>query len=158
MEEPLHRGDYSGMRALREMVDVRIAGGEMTRQAHELRQLIDQGCVDVLQPDAALVGGITGLRRAAIVAQEHNVLFTPHTWTNGMGVMANCHLVAGLADAPFIEFPYDPPEWSLQRRDFLMSRPFAADAEGWLQLGDAPGMGYEPDEPRLARTLIGQEL
>ena len=40
MEEPLHRGDYAGMRALRESVDVRIAGGEMTRSAHELRELL----------------------------------------------------------------------------------------------------------------------
>jgi L-alanine-DL-glutamate epimerase-like enolase superfamily enzyme len=42
---------------------VRVAAGEMTRQLHELRDLITGGCVDVLQPDVALVGGITGLRR-----------------------------------------------------------------------------------------------
>ena len=67
----------------------------------------------MLQPDAALVGGITGLRRVAYMAQEHNLAFTPHTWTNGMGVVANAHLTAGLADAPFLEYPYDPPEWGL---------------------------------------------
>jgi L-alanine-DL-glutamate epimerase-like enolase superfamily enzyme len=155
MEEPLHRGDYAGMRALRESVDLRIAGGEMTRQAHELRELITRGCVDVLQPDAALVGGITGLRRVAIMAQEHNIVFTPHTWTNGMGVMANAHLVAGLGQAPFIEFPYDPPQWSLERRDYIMGEPLVADREGWLNLSNAPGMGYTVDEARLAKTLIG---
>jgi len=41
--------------------------------------LIVEGCLDVLQPDAALVGGITGLRRVATMAQEHNLVFTPHT-------------------------------------------------------------------------------
>ena len=82
----------------------------------------------MLQPDAALVGGITGLRRMAVMAQEHNVIFTPHTWTNGMGVMANAHLVAGLGNAPFIEFPFDPPEWGLQRRDFMLAEPLRADA------------------------------
>ena len=154
MEEPLHRGDYDGMRALRESVDVRIAGGEMTRQAHELRELISRRCVDVLQPDAALVGGITGLRRAAIMAQEHNIMFTPHTWTNGMGVMANTQLVAGLGQAPFIEFPYDAPQWSLERRDYIMAEPLRVDAQGWLNLSNAPGMGYEVDEGRLAQTQI----
>jgi L-alanine-DL-glutamate epimerase-like enolase superfamily enzyme len=93
MEEPFHRADYEGMRKLRDSVDVRIAGGEMTRALHELRELITRGCVDVLQPGAALVGGITGLRRMADLAQEHNIVFTPHTWTNGMGVLANTHLV-----------------------------------------------------------------
>ena len=155
MEEPLHRGDRAGMRALRAMTDVRIAGGEMTRQLHEFRDLIAEGCLDVLQPDVALVGGISGLRRVAIMAQEHNLVFTPHTWTNGMGVTANAHLSAGLTDAPFIEYPYDPPEWSLERRDFVMREPLRVAAGGWIELGDTPGMGYALDEEMLARTRTG---
>ena len=155
MEEPLHRSDREGMRRLREMVDVRIAGGEMTRELYEFRDLIRDGCLDVLQPDAALVGGITGLRRIAVMAQENNLVFTPHTWTNGMGVLANCHLTAGLADAPFIEFPYDPPEWNVKRRDFMMAEPLEVDAEGLIRLSDAPGMGYALDEAVLERTRIG---
>jgi L-alanine-DL-glutamate epimerase-like enolase superfamily enzyme len=155
MEEPLHRADLQGMRALREASDVRIAAGEMTRQLHELRELISGGCVDVLQPDAALVGGITGLKRIAILAQEQHLIFTPHTWTNGMGVTANAHLVAGLADAPFLEYPFDPPEWSLARRDFVMAEPLKVDPQGWINLSDAPGMGYAPDEGRLLATRIG---
>ena len=155
MEEPLHRSDREGMRRLREMVDIRIAGGEMTRELYEFRDLIRDGCLDVLQPDAALVGGITGLRRVAAMAQENNLVFTPHTWTNGMGVMANCHLTAGLADAPFIEFPYDPPEWSLPRRDFMMETPLSVDADGMITLSDAPGLGYALDEAQLAQTRIG---
>ena len=46
----------------------------------------------MLQPDVALVGGITGLRRVGQMAEDHNLVFTPHTWTNGMGVMANAQL------------------------------------------------------------------
>ncbi len=154
MEEPLHRADRDGMRALRQATDVRIAAGEMTRQLHELRDLISGGCIDVVQPDAALVGGITGLRRIATMAQEHHLSFTPHTWTNGMGVTANAHLVAGISDAPFMEFPFDPPEWSLERRDFLMAEPLRVDAQGFINLTTAPGMGYVLDEARLRSTLI----
>ena len=154
MEEPLHRADHAGMRALREATEVRIAAGEMTRQLHELRDLISAGSVDVLQPDAALVGGITGLRRIAAMAHEHQLVFTPHTWTNGMGLTANAHLVAALADAPFLEYAYDPPEWTLERRDFMMAEPLVADADGWLNLSDTPGMGYTLDERALAATAI----
>ncbi|MBV9345554.1 MAG: mandelate racemase/muconate lactonizing enzyme family protein [Gammaproteobacteria bacterium] len=154
MEEPLHRADHAGMRALRAATDLRIAAGEMTRQLHELRDLISGGCVDVVQPDAALVGGLTGLRRIAILAQEHHLVFTPHTWTNGLGVTANAHLAAGLAGAPFLEFPYDPPEWDLARRDFPLREPLRVDAAGWIQLSDTPGMGYELDEARLRATQL----
>ncbi|HYB34157.1 MAG TPA: mandelate racemase/muconate lactonizing enzyme family protein [Steroidobacteraceae bacterium] len=155
MEEPLHRADHAGMRALRAATDVRVAAGEMTRQVHELRDLVTGGCVDVLQPDAALVGGITGLRRVAMLAEEHHVIFTPHTWTNGMGLTANAHLVAGLADAPFLEYPFDPPEWGLERRDFMMAEPLAVDRHGCIELTERPGMGYAPDDARLLATRIG---
>ena len=152
MEEPLHRADRDGMRALREATDVRIAGGEMTRELHEFRDLVVGDCLDVLQPDVALVGGISGLRRVAFMAQEHNLAFTPHTWTNGMGVMANAHLTARCTDAPWLEYPYDPPEWGLDRRDYMMAEPLRVDAAGWIVLPETAGMGYAPDEAVLART------
>ncbi len=154
MEEPLHRGDRAGMRRLREMVDVRVAGGEMTRELYEFRDLIGEGCLDVLQPDVTLVGGITGLRRVALMAQEHHLVFTPHTWGNGIGVVANAHLAAGVADCPYLEFPFDPPEWSLERRDFVLTAPVAVDGAGWLVLSEAPGFGVELDEGRLAATRL----
>jgi L-alanine-DL-glutamate epimerase-like enolase superfamily enzyme len=154
MEEPLHRADLAGMTALRAATSMRIAGGEMTRELSDFRELIGRGCLDVLQPDVALVGGITGLRRVAYVAQEHNLTFSPHTWTNGMGVVANAHLAAGLGETPFLEFPYDPPEWSPERRDFLMTEPLRADSDGWVQLIDAPGMGYEIDDRQAELTRI----
>ena len=154
MEEPLHRGDRDGTRRLRGRTDVRIAGGEMTRELYEFRDLIVGGCLDILQPDVALTGGVTGLRRVAAMAQEHNLVFTPHTWTNGIGVIANAHLTAGLADAPFLEFPYDPPEWDLARRDYMLEEPPRVDAQGMIVLSARPGMGYVLDEDRLAATHL----
>jgi L-alanine-DL-glutamate epimerase-like enolase superfamily enzyme len=153
MEEPLHRGDYDGMAALRQTTDVRIAGGEMTRELHEFRTLIQRGCLDVLQPDVVLVGGIAGLKQVGEMALAHNLVFTPHTWGNGIGLIANAHLVAGATGCPFLEFPYDPPEWDLDRRDYMLAEPVRVDAEGWIELSDRPGLGIELDEARLAATL-----
>src|SRR5690606_24643743 len=98
-------------------VDVRIAGGELTREPYEFAELISQGCLDVFQPDCAMTQGITGLRRIAGDVEAAGHLFTPHTWGNGIGLVANAHLTAGAASAPFIEFPFDPPEWTTERRD-----------------------------------------
>ncbi len=155
MEEPLFRGDYDGMAILRQETDLRIAGGEMTRELYEFRTLIQRGCLDVLQPDVALVGGITGLRRVGLMALEHNLVFTPHTWGNGIGLIANAHLVAGCTGAPFLEFPFDPPEWSLDRRDYMLAAPLEVDDKGWIVLTDEPGLGFELDEERLEKTRIG---
>jgi L-alanine-DL-glutamate epimerase-like enolase superfamily enzyme len=154
MEEPLFRGDYQGMATLRQEVDVRIAGGEMTRELYEFRDLITRGCLDVLQPDVALVGGITGLRRVAHMANEFNLVFTPHTWGNGIGFIANAHLVAGCTDCRFLEFPYDPPEWTGPRRDFMLRQPIDIDADGNILLSEKPGLGIDLDEEKLKATRI----
>lgn len=154
MEEPLHRSDHVGMRRLRDACDVKIAGGEMARELHDLRDLVVEGCVDVIQPDAALIGGITGLRKIAVLAAERGAIFTPHTWTNGLGMLANMHLTAGAADAPFIEYPFDPPEWSIERRDFILNNPIAGDGQGYVTLGEEPGLGCSMNETSLAKTRI----
>jgi len=153
MEEPLFRGDLRGLKSLREMVDVRIAAGEMNREVYEFEHMIDARAVDVLQPDVALVGGITGLRRVALAAQEAGLTFTPHTWSNGAGLIANAQLTAALGNAPFMEFPYDPPEWSCARRDFMMRAPREA-SDGVLDLGEAPGLGIDWDEAALERSRV----
>jgi L-alanine-DL-glutamate epimerase-like enolase superfamily enzyme len=154
MEEPLHRADRAGMRLLREKLDVRIAGGELDREMSELRDLIAEGCLDVIQPDVVCVGGITGLAKVAAMAGEHGVAFTPHSWGNGIGVIANAQLMAGATDGGFFEFPWDPPEWTNARRDFMFRTPLDVDDHGDLVLSDAPGLGFELDEDMLARTRV----
>ena len=151
----MHRSDRDGMRRLRELSGLRIAGGEMNRELHEFRDLIHDRCLDVLQPDATLVGGLTGLRSVARMASEAGVAFTPHTWGNGIGVLANAHLAAGAGDGSYLEFPFDPPEWGLERRDFVLERPFDVDADGWVMLEDKPGLGCVLNEELLARTRLG---
>ena len=152
MEEPLHRGDYAGMAELRRRVDVPIAGGELTREDYELRQLLVGGCLDVFQPDCVCTQGITGLRRFAGEVVAAGATFTPHTWGNGIGLLANAHLTAGTVDAPFLEFPFDPPEWTTQRRDFLLTETIEVDGDGWIELSDRPGLGCTLDVPTLTAT------
>lgn len=154
MEEPLHRGDYDGMAQLRRQTRLRIAGGEMTRELHEIRTLIDRQCLDVLQPDIVLTGGITGMRGIARQAIDHNIAFTPHTWSNGMGVLANVHFAAGCCQAAYVEYPYDPPEWGLDRRDFMMAEKLECDKAGNIVLPDRPGLGAVLDEKMLEQTRI----
>jgi L-alanine-DL-glutamate epimerase-like enolase superfamily enzyme len=36
-----------------------------------------------------------------------------------------------------------------------MQQPLTVGKDGWIDLGDAPGMGYALDEDALARTRIG---
>jgi hypothetical protein len=59
------------------------------------------------------------------------------------------------ADSQFLGFDRPARYGSLRRRDYIMAGPLVADSAGWLNLSDAPGMGYTLDEARLTQTLIG---
>ena len=112
LEEPLPGGDLAGMRMLREQTGIRVAGGEMARTPAELVDAVSAGALDVVQPDAVLSVGMLRARTVAEFAQLRHRWFTPHTWTNGLGLLANLHVVASVGGGPYVEFPYDPPGWT----------------------------------------------
>jgi L-alanine-DL-glutamate epimerase-like enolase superfamily enzyme len=150
VEEPLAGDDLAGMRMLRETTGVRIAGGEMARDFDHLRRALDADALDVLQPDVVLALGVSGARTLADLALRRNRWFTPHTWTNGIGLLANLHVCCGVGGGPYLEYPYDPPGWTPERRDFMLARPVEIDGDGWLAVGDTPGLGIELDEEAVA--------
>jgi L-alanine-DL-glutamate epimerase-like enolase superfamily enzyme len=152
IEEPIFRGDYEGLRRLRAESRIPIAGGELTREVHDSRFLIDYGCYDVLQSDVALAGGITGLAPVARHAREKGVVFTPHTWGNGIMLAAAMQLTAGTGGAPYIELPHDPPWFGANSRDFVLAKPVMPDAQGMLHLSTAPGLGVDLSSAVLAQT------
>lgn len=143
VEEPLPMEDIDGLKRLRGR-GVRIAGGEMVRTYHEMLRLIEADALDVYQPDVVLAAGLERSRVFAALASARNHIFTPHTWSNGYGLVANLHVTAGLGGAPFIEFPYDPPTWGEDRRDFILSKPLTVGSDGLLHVPAGPGFGVEP--------------
>jgi D-galactarolactone cycloisomerase len=154
VEEPLDGNDQVGMRALRDSTGVRVAGGEMARTFEDLRLALDSDALDVYQPDVVLALGMSSARTFAELALRRNRWFTPHTWTNGIGLLANLHVCCGVGGGPYIEFPYDPPGWTPQRRDFMLAEPLRIDGEGFLHVPGAPGLGAELDEDAVAYHAI----
>jgi L-alanine-DL-glutamate epimerase-like enolase superfamily enzyme len=144
LEEPLPVADIEGLHQLRSS-GIRIAGGEMVRSVPELLDLLDADALDVYQPDVVLAVGLERSRLIAGLAHARNRLFTPHTWSNGYGLAANLQVTAGLGGGPFIEFPYDPPTWTEERRDFMLTEPMRIAPDGTLRVPDAPGLGVAPN-------------
>ncbi len=151
VEEPLAGTDLRGLRALREATGVRIAGGEMMRTQDELLRALDADAFDVYQPDVVLAAGMLRTRTVAELALARNRWFTPHSWTNGIGVLANLHVVCGVGGGPFLEYPYDPPGWTPERRDPMLAAPVRPDTQGLLHIPSAPGIGIELDEDAIRR-------
>jgi L-alanine-DL-glutamate epimerase-like enolase superfamily enzyme len=154
LEEPLPAADLAGMRMLREQAGIRVAGGEMARAVPELLAALAAGALDVVQPDVVLAVGMLRARMVAELALHQGRWFTPHTWTNGLGLLANLHVAAGVGGGPFLEFPYDPPGWTPQRRDFFLAEPVGIDRDGCIRVPERPGLGARIDTDAVARWAL----
>ena len=156
LEEPLRTDDVEGYALLRKRTSLRIAAGEMVRSLSEARDLILRGGVDVVQPDVVLAGGLGGCRRIAALADLCGRAFSPHTWTNGFGLLANLHLAIAVSTCPYLEVPLDPPGWTPARRDWAMGGPtLEIAADGTIAPPPGPGLGVVPDLDRLEAHRIG---
>jgi D-galactarolactone cycloisomerase len=143
LEEPLPKEDAEGYAELRRDYRVRIAGGEMAETMDELEAFERADALDVYQPDAVLSVGLSRAVELGLRVIPRNRWFTPHTWTNGIGLLVNLHVVAAAGGGPFVEFPYDPPGWTPERRDFMLVEPVRVDTDGYLTVPDKPGLGFE---------------
>jgi L-alanine-DL-glutamate epimerase-like enolase superfamily enzyme len=140
LEEPLDRHDYAGYARLREKTDIAIAGGEFTDGVHELREMLRNDALDIVQPDCSIACGLGQAKSIADEAERAGARYTPHSWTNGLGLVANLHIAAA-TEARWFEYPYEPP-FVPESRDFLLSAPVKAE-EGTVTPPDAPGLGVE---------------
>lgn len=154
LEEPLRTEDADGYASLRRRTSVRLAAGELVRQQHEARDLVVRGQIDVIQADVLFVGGIGGCRRIAALADLHGRAWSPHTWSNGLGFLANLHAAIAFSPIPFVEVPYDPPAWAPERRDWLLPAPIAIGADGTIAPPAGPGLGVDVDLDGLERWRI----
>lgn len=155
LEEPLRTDDVEGYAALRRRTSVRLAAGELVRQQHEARDLVALGGVDVVQADVLFVGGIGGCRRIAALADLNGRAWSPHTWSNGLGFLANLHAALAFSTVPFVEVPYDPPAWGPERRDWLLPEPVAIGPDGCVAPPPGPGLGVDVDLEGLERWRVG---
>jgi L-alanine-DL-glutamate epimerase-like enolase superfamily enzyme len=150
IEEPLDMYAYDEQAELCRRSAVPIAGGELNGGWQEFKVMLEKGSYDVYQPDATMGGGIGDAMKVLDACREQGLGYTPHTWTNGLGFLINLQVwAAGPRDHP-IEFPYEPPGWVPEVRDGLLSRPIRVAADGTVAVPEAPGLGIELDEDKLA--------
>jgi L-alanine-DL-glutamate epimerase-like enolase superfamily enzyme len=127
----------------------------MVRTIAEARDLVVRGGVDVVQPDVVLFGGIEGCRRVAELAGRDGRTWSPHTWSNGLGLLANLHAALAFSTCPYLEVPYDPPTWSAARRDWLLPATLEIAPDGTVSPPPGPGLGLVPDFDALESYRVG---
>src|SRR5579864_457893 len=135
LEEPVLPDDYQGYRQIRRSVDTMVTGGEHEYTLEGFRRLIEEECVDIVQPDIYRAGGPTALKKIAALAKAHHIKLVCH----GVGSATYHFLISnGIELTPFCEYVDiyrgAPGDWVLTDDP----RP----VDGWLEPTDRPGFGY----------------
>jgi len=153
LEEPLPMDAYEDLTALAAYSRIPISGGELhTNGFPELKMMIERKCYNIFQPDAIMTGGIASTMEVAKLCRKHDLLYTPHTWTNGIGFAVNLQLMlaSGFNGKKPLEYPLNPPSWVVNKRDGLIVEPYNHE-KGMLDPPKRPGLGFEIDSSALRK-------
>ncbi len=151
-EATLRHDDLAGHAKLAERSPIRIGAAEMAATAEECREWLEQGQVDVLQPDVSRCGGLTELRRIAELAAWAGAIVVPHHWKTGITAAAAAHFQAATPNVPYIEL-LSPAVFDSPLRAEL-TRPEPKLEEGTWPLPTAPGLGIALDEEAVERYAV----
>lgn len=140
LEEPVNAQDIEGCAEVRRAAPMNIATGETNFGVAESARLLQLGAADVLMPNLQRVGGITGWRKVAAMAELHRVPMASHVYGE-IGV----HLMCGVPNALTLEVvPWWPKLFneSLSVKDGMASPP------------SRPGLGLTLDEALVKAHAI----
>ncbi len=140
---------YVGYELLPPMLDIPIAGGEVTYAREAVRAQLERGAFDILQPDAVICGGIGEALFHAELARLHGVGVVPHTSGGALGISAALQLIAVLPDPTRLPTS-DPPLLEVGVGQNPLRTHVLADGwqvrNGWVDIPAGPGLGVTVDE------------
>jgi L-rhamnonate dehydratase len=143
IEEPMMPGkERLACAAIRRESPVPIATGEHQYTRWGLKELMDAGSADVLQPDIYWAGGISELVKICAIASTYDLPVVPH----GHSVPATAHLIASQPAnlCPILEYLI---KWNAVHQ-FFFKEPVQP-VNGVVTLTDKPGIGVEIDESKV---------
>lgn len=149
-EAPLPHEHVDGYAEVARALAIPIANDVITNRYQALRYL-RVGGLDVVQPDVCRMGGLTEVRRIAILADAFGVACTPHVSIgSAIHFVASFHAAAAMPN--LIRHEYWMGENPLG--DTLLERPALELEDGCVRVPDGPGLGIRIDEDRVRSLAV----
>jgi D-galactarolactone cycloisomerase len=145
-EEPVIPEDIKGYAELKSKLKIPIAGGENEHTLYGFRNLFENNCLNIAQPDIGSCGGITATKHISVLAQSFGIEVNPHVWGSAVAQSASLHVLASLPIAHHSLFPREPileyDQSSHPFRKELLKEPIYLE-NGYVNVSDKPGLGIE---------------
>ena len=141
LEEPIRPENVEAMAKLAAHVNIPLASGECNYMKHEFRAILAAQCLDIIQPDVCVSGGLLELKKIAAMAEAHYVMVAPHNPMGPVATTVNVHFAASTPN--FLVLEYHPDD-EAPRKD-LLREPLMV-KNGYIPLPTKPGLGIELNE------------
>ncbi|HKZ79479.1 MAG TPA: mandelate racemase/muconate lactonizing enzyme family protein [Pyrinomonadaceae bacterium] len=149
-EEPIPQHNREGIARLVQKSPVPIAYGEHLFLTQDFQDCLIHRRADVIQPDAAISGGISECRRIAALAETFGVPVVPHSAAGPLALAANLHLGASVNSIWMLEYTFTFDRvWREMLKEPILSPPAIRD--GQLAVPNGPGLGVLVDEEMWTR-------
>src|SRR5262249_4156678 len=89
---------------LRDSSPVPIAGGEVLTRRQSFAPWLHERALDIVQPDATKVGGLSESRRIGWMAEDCGLQCIPHGWNTALGLAADLQLASALPRTDLVEY------------------------------------------------------
>ncbi|GBQ71898.1 galactonate dehydratase [Ameyamaea chiangmaiensis NBRC 103196] len=147
IEEPVLSEHYEALPEITKHCSTPIALGERLFSRWDFKRILEQGCVDIIQPDPSHSGGITETRKIAAMAEAYDVAVALHCPLGPIALAANLQLDAVTYNA-FIQeqslgIHYNKSNDLL---DYVVDKSVFAYRDGFVAIPSGPGLGIEIDE------------
>lgn len=140
-EEPISPDNRIGTAEVRASTHIPIAAGESEYTAFDVRDLIAEKALDVIQPDCAIIGGITEAMRVSQLAHTYQLELAPHCWGSAFSFMAGLSVAFASPSANVIEFSLGGNPMMYD----LVKEKISVDEKGMLSQPTQPGLGLTPN-------------
>ena len=146
VEEPVFPPDDAAtLSGLERQYDIAIASGENACTAVEFARTVP--AITFPQPSVIKVGGISEFLRVCDLAQIHGKTIMPHAPYFGPGYWATAQLIAAREECALFERFYIEPE-------AFCGHAIPLPKDGFIDVPDAPGLGFVPDEVVIKRYRL----
>ncbi len=137
-EDPITPDNFDEMAYVADKINIPIATGERFTSLWEFQMSLSRNSVQYVRPDVCLVGGISGAKKIASLAEANHVGVVPHNPLSPVSTAACLQIAASIPNFSLQEYPigeHVPP------KSKMISDAPIHDGKGYLLLPTKPGIG-----------------
>lgn len=150
IEEPVLSEHNEVLAILQQLTSIPIATGERMYSRYDFKRILNDGVVDIIQPDLSHAGGISEVKRIAAMAEAYDVAIAPHCPTGPLSLASALQLdfcsINAFIQETSIGIHYNE---GVELQDYLKNPEVFEIQDGYIKINTEPGLGIQMDEEKV---------